>query len=279
MVFFLLPSQKKHQYEFYSKMRALFTLLGISITTFSLFSCTNKDKEKKPVIIQQEIFDTIFNSKYEALIPCPDCPGIETTLRFYSDSTIVRTTYYEDKNQFPETKFGKWKRQDSIFIATFDRDKLFYKIKSGAQILRVGSDFKEVEGELAKGYTFKRIENFDKDVVLGKYLIGDSLADFKEIQIFKTNKDTYSINFIGAQKTDSTRYCQYQLKGTFNDYDELIVDLKKVNDTLKGELKLTFTKKEIHALYDKISRDSLPNFCKNQIFIPMEGSYKKIVQP
>jgi uncharacterized lipoprotein NlpE involved in copper resistance len=260
-------------------MKKIVALFGISIFTLAVVSCTKKDKEVKPVFIQEEVLDTIFNSKFEALIPCPDCPGIETTLRFYSDSTIVRTTYYEDKNQLPETRTGTWKRQDSIFIATFDKDKLFYKIKSGSKILRVGSDFKEVEGDLAAGYTFKRVINFDKDNILGKYIVGDTLSDFKEIQIFKTNKDVYSINFIGAQKTDSTRYCQYQLKGKFNTLDELIVDLNKVSDTLKGELRLMFTKNEVHALYDKISRDSLPNFCKKQVFIPIEGSYKKIVQP
>lgn len=260
-------------------MKKIVALFGFSIFTLAIVSCTKKDKEVKPVFIQKEVLDTIFNSKFEALIPCPDCPGIETTLRFYSDSTIVRTTYYEDKNQLPETRTGTWKRQDSIFIATFDKDKLFYKIKSGSKILRVGSDLKEVQGDLATGYTFKRVINFDKDNILGKYIVGDTLSDFKEIQIFKTNKDVYSINFIGAQKTDSTRYCQYQLKGKFNTLDELVVDLNKVSDTLKGELRLVFTKNEVHALYDKISRDSLPNFCKKQVFIPIEGSYKKIVQP
>lgn len=260
-------------------MKKIFTLFGISVLTLTSISCTKKDKEVVPVIIQKEVLDTIFSSKFEALIPCPDCPGIETTIRILSDSTIIRTTYYEDKNQLPETRFGTWKRQDSIFIATFDKDKLFYKIKSGSKILRVGSDHKEVQGDLASGYIFKRVNDLDRDNYLGKYIIGDTLNDFKEIQIFKTNKEIYSINFIGGQKTDSLRYCQYQVKGKFNEYDELIVNLNKVSDSLKGELKFIFTKNEVHALYDKISRDSLPNFCKKQVFIPIEGSYKKIVQP
>lgn|SRR5690606_23033809 len=259
-------------------MKKIFFLLGVAVLGSSTISCSKKDKEKIPVIIQQEVLDSIFSSKFEALIPCPDCPGIETTLRIYSDSTILRTTYYEDKNQFPETKKGTWKRQDSIFIATFDKEKLFYKIKSGSRILRVGSDFKEVQGPMASGYVFRSVNNADRDAVLGKYIVGDTLSDFKEIQVFKTTKDIYSINFIGAQKTDSTRYCQYQLKGKFNQYDQLIVDLKKVSDTLGGELTLMFTKNELHATYGNLSRDSIPNFCKKQIFVPIEGSYKKIVQ-
>lgn len=260
-------------------MKKIFTLISFITLASTFTSCFNKDKEEKPVIIQKEVLDSIFNGRFEALIPCPDCPGIETILRIKNDSTIVRTTYYEDKNQLPETKIGTWKRVDSIFIATFEKDKLFYKIKSGSKLLRVGSDYREVEGELAKSYVFNRINNFDKDSTLGKYIVGDTLSDFKEIQIFKSSKDVFDINFIGAIKSDSISYCQYQLKGKFNNFDELIVDLNKVSDTLKGELRLMFTKNEVHALYDKISRDSLPNFCKKQVFIPIEGSYKKIVQP
>lgn len=260
-------------------MRRFSILFGVTTSVLSIVSCGKKDKVETPVFIQQEVFDTIFNSSYQAIVPCPDCPGIETTLRFYNDSTIVRTTYYEDKNQLPQTKTGTWKRKDSIFTASFDREKLFYKIKNGSTILRVGSDLKEITGEMAAGYTFKRTEDFDDDNILGKYITGDTLGDYREIQIFKTNKKLFSINFIGSQKTDSIRYCQYNLKGQINDRNELTADLKQINDSLKGELKFVFTRKEVHALYEGISRDSLPTLCKDQVFIPIEGSYKKIVQP
>src|SRR5690606_34752773 len=83
---------------------------------------------------------------------------------------------------------GTWKRKDSIFTASFDREKLFYKIKNGSTILRVGSDLKEITGEMAAGYTFKRTEDFDDDNILGKYITGDTLGAYREIKIFRSKK-------------------------------------------------------------------------------------------
>src|SRR5690606_27683527 len=139
-------------------MRRFSILFGVTTSVLSIVSCDKKDKVEKPVFIQQEVFDTIFNISYQAIVPCPDCPGIETTLRFYNDSTIVRTTYYEGKNKLPQTITGTCKRKFSILTASYNIEKLFYKIKNDSTILRVGSDLKEITAEMGVRYTFRRTE-------------------------------------------------------------------------------------------------------------------------
>lgn len=103
------------------------------VLVYSLTACSKK--EKTFVLIEPSLLDTIFNSTYKGIIPCLNCPGIETTIQIYNDSTISKTIYYQESNRPLETKIGTWKLNDSIFIATFDREKLFYKIKNSELIL------------------------------------------------------------------------------------------------------------------------------------------------
>src|SRR5690606_160628 len=113
-------------------MKKNILVLNVIIAIIFFTSC--KKDDKTIVVIEQSLLDTIFCNTYEGIIPCPDCPGIETSIRIYKDSTISRTIYYQNKNELPTTKVGIWKRKDSIFTATFDREKLFYRIKDYKQL-------------------------------------------------------------------------------------------------------------------------------------------------
>src|SRR5690554_5594068 len=195
-----------------------------------LISCSKKEKE--PIFIQPELLDTIFSSAYEGMIPCPNCPGIETTIRIYNDSTISRTTYYQESNRFLETKIGTWKLSDSVFIALFDREKLFYKIKNSDLILRVGSDLKEVKGALSADYELHKALPFQPEQIEGAYVLGDSLTFYK-MNIKHLQKDRFNTTFNYFNTLDSLTNCEMKLNALLNKEHQLSVSLKKEKAEIK----------------------------------------------
>lgn len=256
------------------KKNTLFLVSALFLVFYT--SCDKKTKEDSDIFIKPELLDSIFTKKYDATLPCPDCDGIETSIKFFKDSTMVRTIYYDGKSKFPETYNGKWKLKDSVFIASFDNEKLFYKIKNAQTIMRVGSDLKDIKGDLKSQYTFKSSDILTDDLFLGTYVLGDTISTHNRIQIFKTKQDIYTLNFIGTEVKDSLKsYCQFQLNGKINDLDRLSVNLNKLNDTINGRLSFIFIKNNMHAFYEDITVDKVPKFCKEIPTFSVEGTYKK----
>jgi|SRR5690554_165186 len=234
-----------------------------------LISCSKKEKE--PIFIQPELLDTIFSSAYEGMIPCPNCPGIETTIRIYNDSTISRTIYYQESKRPVETKMGTWKLKDSVFIATFDRDKLFYKIKNGQLILRVGSDLKEVKGALSEDYELRKALPFNPEQIEGDYILGDSLL-YQKISIKHLNKDRYQTNFSHHNILDSITNCEVKIQALLDKEYRLNIALKEE----KENIKISFTKKEAHVVYENVLIDSVLFSCNDTLKMPsVQGIYKK----
>ncbi len=236
------------------------------------FTACRKDN-KAVVIIEQPLLDTIFCNTFEGIIPCPDCPGIETSIRIYKDSTISRTVYYQDKNELPITKVGTWKRKDSVFTATFDREKLFFRIKDSNKILRVGSDLKEVKGEFAEDYVLHKKNKLKHQEIEGVYAVGDTLNLYKKLKISHVKNENYNLEFIFFNRLDSLTNCKTILKAVLDKSNQLNAPLNKSN----GNLRIVFTKKEAHVLFENIiHKDSVKFNCNDSLrYVPFQASYKK----
>lgn len=251
-------------------MKNLGYLSKVLIASALILSCGKKVKE--PVVIQQSLLDTIFTNTFDGTIPCPDCPGIETAIRIYSDSTISRTVYYQEKNKLPETKVGTWKLKDSVFEATFDREKLFYRIKDDSKILRVGSDLKEVKGEFANDYILNKRKAFKYINLEGFYVAGDSLNLSNKLTIKHLKRDNYQIILEHFNKFDTLKNCKTELKAVVDKNQQLVSAL----NNKKEALRVIFTRKEAHVVLDNIAADSVLFKCKDSLLnIPFNGSYKK----
>lgn len=250
-------------------------IISLTFIALAFTSCSLKDKEKLPVHIQPQLLDTIFSSSYEGIIPCPDCAGIETKIKFYKDSTIRRTVYFQGRNELPETKTGTWKLKDSIFEAKFDRDKLFYKIKSGSLILRVGSDLKEVKGDLAKEYVLKKAESFDLDKYLGIYYLGSLSENYNKLTLSQIKKNTVKIAFSAFLENDSISKCNLNFEGKLNKENIIEVNIGSKKDSLQKLMKILFTIKEAHVYFENIPKDSIALKCSDSLQINYQGSYLK----
>ena len=245
---------------------------ALQLLIIVIFFTACKKDNKAVVVIEQPLLDTIFCNTFEGIIPCPDCPGIETSIRIYKDSTISRTIYYQDKNELPTTKVGTWKLKDSVFTATFDREKLFYRIKDYKQLLRVGSDLKEVKGEFSNDYVLHKKSKFKHTTIEGTYTVGDTLNLFNKLQIKHLKNEKYNLKFTFYNKLDTLTNCKTSLDANLDKGNMLNATLNN-----NGNLKIIFTKKEAHVLYENIHKDSVRFKCNDSLrFVPFQGSYKKM---
>lgn len=250
-----------------------YAILTAFLGVFFLTSC-----EKKPQVevhIAPEVMDSIYNNIYAGVLPCPDCEGIETYIKIHRDSTISRYFYYKNKNRLPELKIGTWTRNDSIFTAEFDREKLFYKLKNGHTILRVGSDLKEVKGRLAEQYIFKITPPVSAESFLGEYILGDTLQKHRRLLITKTSKeDILQLGFSLYDSNDSI-VCNKNILSHFTKEKALETDLSKLSDSLSGKLKVLFTMEEAHVFFDNLT-GTFPNFCEQDSTMTPVGTYHRI---
>ena len=243
----------------------------LQVLIIMLFFTACKKDNKAVVVIEQPLLDTIFCNTFEGIIPCPDCPGIESSIRIYKDSTISRTVYYQDKNELPTTRVGTWKLKDSVFTATFDREKLFFRIKDYNKILRVGSDLKEVKGEFADDYILHKKTKFKHQTIEGTYTVGDTINLYNKLKIKHLKNEKYNLEFTFYNKLDSLTNCKTNLNANLDKGNQLNAPLN--ND---GNLRIIFTKKEAHVLYENIQKDSVKFKCNDSLrSIPFQGSYKK----
>lgn len=57
---------------------------------------------------------------YEGIMPCADCPGIQTRLTLHSTGRYARTTEYLDRPQAPQTVRGQFTWHDTGNALTLD---------------------------------------------------------------------------------------------------------------------------------------------------------------
>lgn len=101
-----------------------------------------------------------FSGKYSNVIPCADCPGIETTVSFNADSTFIENMKYLERNSsFSDT--GRWRISNKIIMVSFpSKSSLhrFYRIKSDSVIAILDADKKEIKGALTNNYLLKKLK-------------------------------------------------------------------------------------------------------------------------
>jgi uncharacterized lipoprotein NlpE involved in copper resistance len=96
---------------------------------------------------------------YKGTLPCADCPGIKTTLKFKRGKKVEKTTLYMESNDTGSTTKGTYKvdQSDSVIVVMLpDEENEFYRMKSDSTIVRLNSDKEEVTGPLAKAYVLTK---------------------------------------------------------------------------------------------------------------------------
>ncbi len=94
---------------------------------------------------------------YTGVLPCADCPGIETTLVLKSDETYRLETRYQGKgNESPFVAEGNWAlKDDRVKLKDIKDAPDTYLIEDG-YLVQLDMDGKKVEGALAEHYVLKK---------------------------------------------------------------------------------------------------------------------------
>ncbi len=248
-----------------------FLLSTLILATLS--SCKEKEVVA-PVVIQTEVLDSLFSQKYYGLLPCGDCPGIETTLGLNADSTLTKTVFYRSKGEDLEQYIGTWKLKDSVFEVKFDGNKEFYKIKSGSTLARVGADQTEVKGKLANDYLLTLKQSLILEDILGMYIQGDTLNEhYKTLNIKEIKKNDYQLTYAAISPTDT---CSFKVRGVVDlKNQELSFPIKTAKKEVNGDLIVMFSDEFAHLkTKDLENKDDLLQLC-DSIPVQLNGKYKK----
>lgn len=245
-------------------------------SALAFMSCKNEGIT--PVEIEQEIKDSLFSNRYHGVLPCGDCPGIETTLVLHADSTLTKTFLYQSKQQQPTTINGTWKLKDSVFETNFDGNKEFYKIKNGTLIARVGSDHKEVKGKLAQDYLLHLQEAPTLDQFLGSFIQGDTLSEsYHKVAIREIKKNDLEFVLTSVSPNDT---CTLKLRGVENlTNHSLKFPIKTGIKNEEGNISVYLSEAYLHLLKDNSTTgDSLLHLC-DSLPVNLNGGYIKISSP
>ena len=95
---------------------------------------------------------------YSGVLPCADCPGIETVVTLRSDGTCERSTFYIDSATAPESSNGTFTWDETgnkIVLDTGDGEIVKYQVGEN-QLFRLDRDGQRIIGELAAHYVLKK---------------------------------------------------------------------------------------------------------------------------
>jgi len=81
---------------------------------------------------------------YKGAIPCDDCPGIEVTLNFKDDNSVVKSQrYIQSKTKKTSKHTGSWVviKDNVVRISFSDRSpQEFYKAQNGGHLIMLNSE-------------------------------------------------------------------------------------------------------------------------------------------
>jgi copper homeostasis protein (lipoprotein) len=95
---------------------------------------------------------------YSGVLPCADCPGIETVVTLRSDGTYERSTFYIDGETPPQTGNGTFTWDETgnkIVLETGDDEIVKYQVGEN-QLFHLDRDGERITSELAAHYLLKK---------------------------------------------------------------------------------------------------------------------------
>lgn len=93
---------------------------------------------------------------YKGAVPCDDCPGIEVTLDFKNDNSVVKSQrFIQSKTKKTSKHTGSWVViEDNIVRISFsDKSQEFYKAQNGGHLIMLNNN-KELKIDPAQAQFF-----------------------------------------------------------------------------------------------------------------------------
>jgi len=135
------------------------SLLSLTmLMAVQLWGCSHKTAGKLNEARADEAFSGNRTGTYTGVIPCADCPGIETKVTLKPDYSYDLTTLYQDRQDTPEHKTGKFLWDESRNVIELKNNtgkkKLFQFSDNGLTMLDQNGE--KISGALADHYVLKK---------------------------------------------------------------------------------------------------------------------------
>ncbi len=222
--------------------------LTIAATFLLLAACNNNasktEEPKGNVHVPQ-----IAGNSYFGVLPCASCPGIETSLFFNSDSTVVKETLYQDNDIFPEIEKGKYSVNGNIVSLAFPttESNQKYLVKDNGQLAMLGENDQEVEGDLKEYYKLSKVETLSPQDANGEYVNGqEGKGYFDKLVVKQVKEDIYSVSISSGK---AAKGCLFNGRGALKG-NRITVNLSELNKDMKSKMTITFRDKKASVYTD-----------------------------
>ncbi|MFD0700017.1 copper resistance protein NlpE [Myroides pelagicus] len=147
------------------KRKSVLVVAALALS-IGFVSCKNDKKTDAETKVEQVIKEEIviddhtsenaldWAGTYQGVLPCADCPGIETTIVLNQDGTFSKVTVYQEKAdaKFEDKGAFTWNDKGSIVVLKTETGETSqYQVAEGS-ILALDTAGNVIEGELAENY-------------------------------------------------------------------------------------------------------------------------------
>lgn len=217
--------------EMISMKQRILLSLNLFLLTMIGISCTNSSSKAT--------FAKGFEGMYVGVLPCADCPGIETHITFLADSTLALTSHYLESEGTSLTEWGVWTIENELLKANLGNEHIrYFGQKSDASILMTDSLGKS-SATLEEHYLLQKEEPKTIEDFLGQYAQGDlevegAYVQFLDIAVTDEGELSVSISYSGNGKG-----CTFAGKGHLIN-DQIEVDLSEHHEKFNSTMVIRF---------------------------------------
>lgn len=147
------------------KISKILFFAAIAVSTYT--SCSHKTSGKISSDNDSNEKTEEISGVYAGLLPCADCPGIETTLTINPDNSFEISQVYIDRDSGPFISSGKITKgdKDNIWVFKNRYNETFYQFEDSALIM-LNKDQERIQGLLEEHYILKKKEDEQKDELM-----------------------------------------------------------------------------------------------------------------
>jgi len=150
-------------------MKKIVSILSIICLFFALNACklggkkrTDAGVEVKVAIGDNSRASVDWDGTYFGIVPCADCPGIETRITLNKDETYHISWKYQDRDDKVFQNSGKFQWDDDggiIILEDMDKDKFPDRYRVGEnRLFQLDKDGNKITGDLAQNYILSKVE-------------------------------------------------------------------------------------------------------------------------
>jgi len=150
-------------------MKKVISILSIVCLLFGLNACKSRGTQQKDAgaVVQLATGDNSrtsvdWDGTYYGVVPCADCPGIETRITLNKDDTYHISWKYQDKGDelFQNTGKFQWDADGGIItLENLEKDNYPNRYRVGEnRLFQLDKEGNRITGDLATNYILTKIE-------------------------------------------------------------------------------------------------------------------------